>query len=81
MHHKGTIESHNPLLLTVNEVAELLGGGVSTRSIWRWTTEGRFPRPVKLGGRTLWRRRDVERFVLEADGNLRKFNRIKRGER
>lgn len=69
-----------PLLLTAAEVAELLGGGVSVRSVWRWTAEGRFPRPVRLGGRTLWKRRDIELFVLEGDGSLRKFNRIRRGQ-
>jgi predicted DNA-binding transcriptional regulator AlpA len=67
------------LLLNDREVVGLLGGGVSTRSIWRWVQRRLFPQPIRIGGRTLWRRRDVERFVLEADGCVKKFNRIRRG--
>lgn len=70
----------NPLLLTVEETLAFLGGNISSRSLWRWVTQGRFPRPVRLGGRTLWKRRDIEQFVLEADGDLKKFNRIRRGD-
>ncbi len=66
------------LLLNADEVAELLGAGVSTRSIWRWTHQQLFPQPIRISGRTLWRRRDIERFVLEADGCVKKFNRIRR---
>jgi predicted DNA-binding transcriptional regulator AlpA len=67
------------LTLNDRQVVELLGGGVSTRSVWRWTKQGLFPKPIQIGGRTLWRRRDIERFVLEADGCVKKFNRIRRG--
>lgn len=68
------------LLLTVAEVLELLGGDISRRSIWRWSASGQFPKPVRLGGRTCWKRSDIEKFIAEADGDLKKFNRIRRGE-
>lgn len=68
------------LLLTVGETVAILGGKISARSLWRWSAAGRFPRPVKLGGRTLWKRTDIEKFIVEADGDLKKFNRIRRGE-
>lgn len=75
-----TSTSPNALLLTADETVQLVGGGVSTRSIWRWSAQGRFPKPVKLGGRSLWRRKEIEQFILEADGDIRKLNQLKRGK-
>lgn len=66
------------LLLTVTETIAILGGKISARSLWRWSSNGKFPRPVKLGGRTLWKRTDVEKFIVEADGDIAKFNRQRR---
>ena len=35
--------------------------GVSRPTIWRWTKNGNFPKPVKLGaGSTRWRASDLE---------------------
>lgn len=35
--------------------------GVSRPTIWRWTKNGKFPNPVKLGGgSTRWRYSDLE---------------------
>lgn len=35
--------------------------GVSRPTIWRWTKNGKFPKPVKLGaGSTRWRASDLE---------------------
>ncbi len=35
--------------------------GVSRPTIWRWTKNGKFPKPVKLGGgSTRWRCSDLE---------------------
>ena len=65
------------LMLSISEVAELIGGGVASRTISRWVAEGKFPRPVQIGGRRLWRRKDVELFAGDADGCMKKFRRIK----
>jgi len=36
---------------------------VSPATIWRWTREGRFPQPVKLGsGTTRWWEDDLQTF-------------------
>jgi len=44
---------------TDKEIAARLG--VARASIWRWVSEGRFPKPIKLtSGCTRWRREDVE---------------------
>jgi prophage regulatory protein len=63
------------LTLTVQEVAQLLGRGV--RTIWRWTEKGKFPKPIKIEGSTLWRRADIELFVQE--GSFKAFRQAKRG--
>lgn len=48
-------------LIGVAEAARLVGMG--ERWIWKAAAQGTFPRPVKQGGRTLWRRRDVLRYL------------------
>ncbi len=64
------------LLLGVREVAELLG--VSTRMVWSLVAAGKLSEPVELGGRTLWRRGEVETWVrrlLARDGRRRRNRR------
>ncbi len=48
-------------LLTVGQVAGLLGCGQST--IWRWRKEGKFPQPLAINGTTRWLLSDIEEFV------------------
>lgn len=48
-------------LLSVSDVAEILGLGVST--IWRQVKLGNIPEPVHLGGSTRWRKSDIDRLV------------------
>ena len=50
------------LLLSVADVARLLGG-VGERTVWRWADSGRMPRPLRVGGRRLWRRHEIQRWV------------------
>lgn len=53
-----------PLLLNVNEVALLLG---TTAATIRWhvhrENEYAIPPSVKIGGRRMWKRKDVEEWV------------------
>jgi predicted DNA-binding transcriptional regulator AlpA len=54
------------LLIDVTEVASLLGVGPSTVKKWSCGAKPAppgFPRPVKLGARTVWRARDIEEWV------------------
>ena len=53
-----TIES---LLIGDRDTAKLLGLGV--RTLHRLRAGGEVPAPLKLGGRVLWRRLDIESFV------------------
>jgi len=50
-----------PLLLTRKAVARLLSR--SAKSITRMDAAGQLPRPVRVGGSVLWRRRDIERWI------------------
>ncbi|NWO07152.1 MAG: helix-turn-helix domain-containing protein [Alteromonadaceae bacterium] len=49
------------MFYTVDEVSSRYK--VSTKTIWRWVREGRFPRPIKVGpGTTRWREKDLQAF-------------------
>ena len=57
-------ESGESLLLTVREVAKLLG--ISSRTVWRMLSSGTLPvKPVALGTVARWRRGDIEAFAEE----------------
>lgn len=51
-------------LLTVKEVAAMLGLGVS--SVWRNVARGNLPKPIKVGSATRWRLRDIEKAIEAA---------------
>lgn len=51
-------------LLRARDVAAILA--VSVRGVWRLTSEGVIPAPIKLGGATRWRESDLYRFLREA---------------
>lgn len=51
-----------PQCIDVHKVADLTGLGV--RTIWRFVAEGRFPRPLKFGGKACrWLLADIEALV------------------
>jgi predicted DNA-binding transcriptional regulator AlpA len=50
-------------LLSVKEVSELTGIGVST--IWRNAKLGRFPTPIAICGMKRWRVADIEQLLCE----------------
>lgn len=53
-----------PELLTVREVARKLR--IGTRTVWKWTTSGHLPPPLRLGqsGRTVrWKASEIDRFI------------------
>ena len=54
-------QGEQPLLLDVKGVSWITS--LSERSIWRGVDVGRVPKPLKVGGRRLWRRSDIERWV------------------
>jgi predicted DNA-binding transcriptional regulator AlpA len=48
-------------LIPIGEVATVLH--VSTRSIHKWLSAGRFPQPIRLGRALRWRASDLHRFI------------------
>lgn len=53
-------------LLTVRDVAQRLR--IGTRTVWKWTSTGHLPAPLRLGksGRTVrWQATDIDRFLAE----------------
>ena len=61
-------EKVEPELLTVEQVAQLTTLGV--RTVWSLVSEGSFPRPVKIGRATRWRRSQIMAWVDSLDENL-----------
>lgn len=59
---KATTQTHQPPLMSVREVAALLG--VHRRTVWTWSGSGKMPAPVRVGAKVVrWRRRDVEKWL------------------
>jgi excisionase family DNA binding protein len=57
---EATVKSQDRLL-KAREVAERLG--VTERCIYLWTSAGRLPAAVKIGGATRWRSSDIDKFI------------------
>ena len=57
------IEIVAPALLSAGQVAEYVG--MSRRWIYRAMSAGEFPRPVKIGKSTRWRRADLDQWIAE----------------
>jgi predicted DNA-binding transcriptional regulator AlpA len=66
------------LLLSIDDLLAFLGGGIGRRTIWRLVRTGRFPKPIKLGGRSCWRRSDVDLFISVS--GMAAFRRAKSGD-
>lgn len=49
-------------LLQKAEVTEMVG--VSYPTIWRWMRDGKFPRPVEMGERSMWIMDEVQDWML-----------------
>lgn len=64
----GKIKTPTPdPLLSVKEVSQLLGVGVSTW--WLWVKHGKAPQPIKLGPRTTrWRHSSIVTMIDQAGG-------------
>jgi len=59
---------HQPALLTITEVAELLRAPVATLRYWRHLNAG--PPSFRLGRRVLYRREDVRAWINAKAGQL-----------
>lgn len=61
--------SETPALIPDRAVAAMFS--ISRATIWRKVNAGEFPKPVKIAGRTLWRRdellAEIDRATAERD--------------
>ncbi|MDM8545168.1 helix-turn-helix transcriptional regulator [Candidatus Venteria ishoeyi] len=54
----------NMELLRLKQVLEIVPASRAT--IWRWTRDGKFPKPIKLSERcTAWKKSDIESWIDE----------------
>jgi predicted DNA-binding transcriptional regulator AlpA len=44
--------------------------GIPTSTLNRWIKQGVWPKPIKLGGKSLWRRIDIEQFLEKKAGGV-----------
>lgn len=52
---------------------------VGRTTLLDWVKQGKFPRPVKIGGCVMWRYRDVMQWI-EQDGRWSASNHNQKGE-
>ena len=55
------MKNENPLLLTIDDAAKLLG--LHRRTVYTLISGGKLPRSYKLGGRRVFRRADLETWI------------------
>lgn len=54
-------------LLTINQVCEKVNR--SRVTLWKWVQAGQFPKPLKIGNRTLgWKEVDFNNWIEEQTG-------------
>ena len=58
---KADREKIEPELLMVEQVAQMVGLGI--RTIWSKVSAGEFPRPVRIGRATRWRRSEILQWI------------------
>jgi len=54
-------QTQQPLAIRAKELAALLG--VSLRQVWRLSSSGKLPKPLRLGGSVRWSLKEIEAFV------------------
>jgi len=58
---KTNVNQTQPLAIRAKELAALLG--VSLRQVWRLSSSGKLPKPLRLGGSVRWSLKEIEAFV------------------
>ncbi len=58
-----TVTNQHTQLLTAKALAKQLS--ISTRTLWRYRSAGRLPRPVQIGGvgAIRWLQRDIDKWI------------------
>ena len=74
-----TVSATDRLLIGAKEVARLLSIVPST--LWSWHSAGKLPAPIRLGGRTLWRRAELEAWVAAGCPSRERWETFREGAR
>jgi predicted DNA-binding transcriptional regulator AlpA len=77
--HAKPVAGPDPLLISAKTAAPMCGR--SEASWWRDHAAARIPRPVRLGGRTLWRVEDLRLWVSLGCPDRRTFETMKESKR
>jgi len=56
-------------LLKAEQVAELLS--IHVRSVWRQSSAGELPAPIRIGGVTRWRLSEITTLITEQAGGAK----------
>lgn len=72
-------DSGQPLLLSAKDASGLLGIGRTL--FYGLNSSGRLPQPVRLGGRVLWRRSELEDWTVAGCPNREKWEQLKQDEK
>ena len=67
---------HDLQLLSRQEVVAI--SGLSYPTIWQWTREGRFPRALVVGGKSMWRATEIADWIKSLP--LRELKPLVEGE-
>lgn len=51
-------------LMDVRQVAKV-AGNVSVATVWRHTSSGKLPKPIKIGGSTRWLTSEIKEFLSQ----------------
>jgi len=65
------------LLITVNQLSEQLGG-ISVATLYCLKSSGQLPLPVKVGGRVMWRREEIQQWVQLGCPPRERFEKMRR---
>jgi predicted DNA-binding transcriptional regulator AlpA len=64
-----------PLVVDAKRLAKWLGCGI--RTIRSWNSGGKLPKPIRLGGRVLWRTEEIRAWIGAGCPNRELWMRIK----
>jgi predicted DNA-binding transcriptional regulator AlpA len=65
------IETQNCRLVDFKAVAKMLS--LSPRTVWRYRSAGRLPKPVTISGSVRWRLADIDRWIEWGCPSQREF--------
>jgi predicted DNA-binding transcriptional regulator AlpA len=66
-------------LITVKQLAKMLA--TSVRSVWRYRSAGRLPKPVKVGSSVRWRLSDIQLWIKLSLPTQTEFEQLKANRR